>query len=327
MYVSQKKDEVIHVGGQAVIEGVMMRSPDAVAVAVRKPDGSIVYDTRSYVSLTKRSKFWALPVIRGAVVLIESLALGIKALTFSSEVAIEEEGRENEQKRRNAEKESVFTALLPKIMMIFTVIAALGIGVLLFFYLPLAVTHLFGINSGVLFNLIDGILRLAVFLAYLGAISMWKEIRRVFEYHGAEHKSICSFENKEPLTLESARKYSTLHPRCGTSFLLVVVIVSIFVFVLLGKPSSPIDPIVLVRLSLVPLIAGLAYEVIKLSDRHRNNPLVSAFVAPGLWLQKITTKEPDDAQLEVAFVALRSALGEDVSNVATQYTKLDKLQP
>ena len=150
---------------------------------------------------------------------------------------------------------------------------------------------------------------------------MWKEIKRVFEYHGAEHKSIKAFENKEELTIEAAQKYTTMHPRCGTSFLLVVVIVSIFVFVFLGKPSSPVDPVVLARLALVPVIAGLSYEVTRLSDRKQNNPLVKMIIAPGLWLQKITTREPDDQQIEVAYIALKTALGEDVSQLAEAYTQ------
>ena len=210
-----KKEDNMHVGGQAVIEGVMMRSPNAVSVAVRKTDGSIVYRTRPFVSLTKRSKFWALPILRGALVLFESLVLGIQALSFSSEVAMQEV-----EKEKNKEtEESAGRQFWSKIMMALTLILALGIGLGLFFYLPLVATQFVGVESGIIFNLIDGGFRLVVFLAYLGTIALWKEIRRVFEYHGAEHKSIKAFENKEDLSTESASKYSTFHPRCGTSFL------------------------------------------------------------------------------------------------------------
>lgn len=305
-------------GGQAVIEGVMMRSENAVSVAVRRGDGSIVYQKRDFISLSKRYTFWGLPLVRGAVTLIESLLLGIQALTFSSEVAMEDSP---EGKGERADASHFKMVIIPKITMAVTMLVALALGMALFFYLPLTVTHFFGIQSGILFNAVDGILRLLVFLLYLGAISMWKEIQRLFEYHGAEHKSICTFENNETLEPESALKYSTKHPRCGTSFLLVVVIISIFVFVLLRKPASPLDPIVIARLALVPVIAGISYEIIKLGDRYKGNPLIALFLAPGLWLQKITTREPDRAQLEVAFVALKSALGEDVTAVANPYSE------
>ncbi len=317
------------VGGQAVIEGVMMRSPDRVAVAVRKPGGIIVLKEDAIRSWTKRSKILGLPFVRGGVILIESMVLGVKALNFSSEIAMSEGlgpsgpnpgdplgseagdplgseagdplGREiKKAKPQHAKKPSAW-------LLGGTVALAFALGLALFFYLPLKLTEWMGVQNGIAFNLVDGGLRLVIFLVYIGLISLWKDIHRIFEYHGAEHKSIFAYENDRPLTVEGVKPFSTFHPRCGTSFLLVVMLVSICVFIPLGRPDGVLER--LVRFMLIPVIGGVSYEIIKLAGTKAGRSVARLLVEPGLWLQRITTKEPDDAQLEVALAALKSALG------------------
>ena len=304
----KEKNEEINVGGQAVIEGVMMRSPHAVSVAVRKLSGAIVVKKDRYISWTKRFKILNLPIFRGAVVLIESIVLGIRALAFSGDIAMEEE-------KSNGKPGAEETLEIPKKMSGFRLglllIVSFGIGLLLFFYLPLVLTDLLGIKSGFLFNIVDGGFRLLVFFLYLIFITMLKDIRRIFEYHGAEHKSIFTFENKLELTVSNTRKFTTFHPRCGTSFLLIVMIVSVLVFLFLGRPETISDR--LIRLLFVPVIGGISYEFIRLSGKYADRKFASFLVAPGLWLQRITTKEPDDSQLEVAFAALKSSISPDFS--------------
>lgn len=299
-----KNNEKINVGGQAVIEGVMMRSPERVAVAVRRPDGKIVLKNDPYISFTKRNKFWGLPIIRGAVVLIESMVLGIKALTFSGDIAIaEEEKKEPNNKKRKKESKTGISNL----MLFATVAFSLIFGFALFFYLPLILTDLLGAKSGFWFNVVDGILRITIFLLYLGLITLWKDIKRIFRYHGAEHQSIFAYEDNKDLTAENARDYLPYHPRCGTSFIITVLLISILVFIFLGRPETIFDR--LVRFAFIPLIGGLSYEAIKLSDKKKNNPIVKMFIQPGLWLQRITALKPDDSMLDVAIVALKGSLG------------------
>ena len=290
------------VGGQAVIEGVMMRSPDAVAVAVRGPDGKIVLKRNRIRPWTKKAKVLALPFVRGGVILLESLILGVRALNFSSAVAMHEAGR-GKGKTDGTSSDA---------LVIGTVVVAFAAGLALFFYLPLKLTEWLGVQNGTVFNLVDGGIRLVIFLAYLGLISLWKEMRRIFEYHGAEHKSIFAFEAGRPLTLRGVRAFSTHHPRCGTSFLLVVMLVSIAVFIPLGRPDGVAER--LVRFLFLPVIGGVSYEIIKLSGSKRGKLLARLLVAPGLWLQRITTREPDAAQLEVALVALKSSLNLEVGS-------------
>ena len=295
--------EKVQVGGQAVIEGVMMRSPEFVTVAVRKPDGKILLKKDAHKSWTKRFKLLGLPFVRGGVTLIESLILGIKALNFSGEVAVAEEEKKNENPKKHSDKwAKVWTGL--------AVVLAIGLGFALFFFIPLLLTEWMGFESGIIFNLVDGAFRLAFFLIYLILVSQWKEIRRVFEYHGAEHKSIFAFEEDRPLTLEGVKSFATHHPRCGTSFLLVVMLVALVVFIILGKPEDWGDR--LIRFLFIPVIGGISYEIIRLSGKKYGKKLARILVAPGLWLQRITTKEPDDSQLEVALVALKGALDHDV---------------
>ena len=286
----------VKVGGQAVIEGVMMRSPDYVAVAVRKPDDQIVLRKDPFVSWTRKIKVLGWPLIRGGVVLIESLVLGIRALNFSSEIAMaEEDGRDKPKSNSQS-----------KWMLAGTLMLSLALGFVLFFYVPLILTELTGVRGGILFNLIDAAIRMSIFLLYIGLISLWKEIRRIFAYHGAEHKSIFAFEANRPLTVEGVKPFTTHHPRCGTSFLLVVMLVSLFVFILLGRPDQLADR--LIRFLFIPVIGGISYEVIQLSAKKWGRWIASTLTAPGLWLQRITTKEPDDKQLEVALVALKASL-------------------
>ena len=291
----------LNVGGQAVIEGVMMRSPGSFAIAVRRPNGEIATLVEPLRALSERSRLFKLPIIRGVITLISSLFLGVKALNFSADMALEEE----ESKEKKKEMGSWAMGL--------TVAFSLGLGILLFFVLPLYLTKLLKTiiptvgSSELAFNLVDGIIRIVIFIVYILGISMMKDIKRVFQYHGAEHKSIYAFEAGEELTVENARKYSPLHPRCGTSFLLTVMLVSILVFSFLPH-EMPFWKTALSRLVFIPLIAGLSYEFIRYSGKKMGSRGMAVVTAPGLWLQKLTTREPSDDQLEVALVSLKEAI-------------------
>ena len=309
LYMSQKTTQV---GGQAVIEGVMMRSQDAFSVAVRRRDGSIFVRKRPFVSIARRFKVFSFPILRGAVVLVESLILGVKALTFSGDIAMADEKSHDGKNAVKIEQGPRKKNLFANMWLLLTVLFSFAVGLFIFFYVPLILTDLLGAHTGFSFNLVDGLLRLTIFLAYLSAITLMKDIRRIFEYHGAEHKSIFALEKKVDLTPEGAKVMSRFHPRCGTSFLFIVMIVSIFVFMFLGKPADIGDR--LFRLAFVPLIGGISYELIRLSDRGWKNYFWKPFILPGLWLQRLTTKEPDDGQLEVAIVALKSALSMELSD-------------
>jgi uncharacterized protein YqhQ len=289
------------IGGQAVLEGVMMRSLTGFSVAVRQPDGGVAIKQDKLVSVTTKYPFLKFPILRGSVVLIQSMILGMRALHFSAMVGgVEEEG----------EEEMSNWAMGTTMLMAF----ALAIGV--FVLAPLGITNLIRHYAmphmgNLTYNVIDGLLRAIFFFVYILSISFMKEIRRVFQYHGAEHKTVYTFEANEDLTVENARVKSTLHPRCGTSFLLFVMAISILVFSLV--PSSAMFIVkVGARIVLLPLIAGLAYEVIRFSARHLKNPVCRMMTKPGMWLQKITTKEPDDSQLEIAITALKTALAYDI---------------
>ena len=279
----------LNVGGQAVIEGVMMRSPNYWAVAVRKPDGGIEVKKDKLQLLSEKHKLGKMPVIRGVLMLVSALVLGIKALNFSANVAYDEE------------EEMSDWAIYGTITLAF----AIAIGV--FFLLPLFLTKLCNFQSYFMFNVVDGIIRIIFFLGYVYIISKFKDIKRIFEYHGAEHKVIYSYEEDKSLSVENAKKYSTLHPRCGTSFLIIVLLISILIFSAVPK-TSPFYIKALSRIVFIPLIAGLSYEVLKLSAKFKDNFLVNLFIKPGLWLQKITTSEPDEKQIEVALAALESVL-------------------
>jgi uncharacterized protein YqhQ len=283
------------VGGQAVIEGVMMRSPSSMAIAVRRPRGEIVVKRERLTFFSEKKFISKLPLIRGIINLLSALVLGVKALNFSANQSLEEE-----------KEVSSWTMGL-------TFAFALCFGIFLFFLIPLFLTKWlrFAIptisTSGILFNLVDGIIRLIIFLAYLWAISFFKEIRRIFEYHGAEHKSIFAFEAGEVLMPDRVKGFSYLHPRCGTSFLLIVMVVSILVFALVPHHLS-FGYKVASRVVFIPLIAGLAYEIIRFADRKRESRGIQYFIKPGLWLQRMTAREPSEDQIEVALRALHEVL-------------------
>src|SRR6185369_608567 len=299
----------IHVGGQAVIEGVMMRAPRSVAIAVRRPDGEIVVKKELVAPLSERFPIVKLPIVRGAVALFTSLIIGIKALNFSANEAMTEDEKEKEkEKKKDGGKEG--GGEISSWAMAGTMAIAFGFGICLFFLFPLYLTKLLtpviGDNN-IVFNLVDGVIRVVVFLAYIWGISRMEDIQRVFQYHGAEHKSIFAFEDGVELTIENVRRYSRLHPRCGTSFLLIVMLVSIAVFSLIPK----LWPFYLKagsRVVLLPLIAGISYEFLKWSAKNDSHPFVKLIIAPGLGLQRLTTREPDDAQLEVAIRSMNEAL-------------------
>ena len=298
--LSSNNDEIL-VGGQAVIEGVMMRSPKGYSVAVRRQDGTIRTMKHALLSLGEKWKLFKTPILRGVGVLGQALVLGIRALRFSAEEALGEEAAKKEIKKDPAQISSWLIGG--------NLVLALGINILLFVALPLLITRAvqtqIGFQSSILFNGVDGIFRVLVFVIFLYMVSWMKDMNRVFQYHGAEHKTVYNFEAREDLNVANARKFSTLHPRCGTSFLLVVMIVSIFVFsiahfdTLAGKFLS--------RIVLLPLVAGISYEIIRYSAKHPNS-LLRIVTLPGLLLQKITTKEPDETQLEIAIRALEEAL-------------------
>jgi uncharacterized protein YqhQ len=294
--------EKLTIGGQAVLEGVMMRSPHAYTVAVRKggrPDAEIAIFRQELKPLGERFPLLKKKIIRGSAVLFEALWLGIRALNFSANEAIESE---------DGKKEEIST-----LAMAGTMVVAFAFALGIFLVLPLLLTNLLGSQydvfnrSSILFNLTDGVLRVALFLGYVSSISFMKDIRRVFEYHGAEHKAIGAFESEGGLTVQNARQFSRIHPRCGTSFLIAVMVISILLFSLIPG-SWPLWAKGVARIVLLPLIAGLGYEFIKYSAKQCGSRLIQALMLPGLWLQRLTTREPSDDQIEVAIRALSEAL-------------------
>lgn len=302
------------IGGQAVIEGVMMRAPGAVATAVRRPDGTIAIRRKDYRSVTQRFRILGLPILRGAVALFESLALGMNALMFSAEEAVEEEKKEGEKKEEEGngkgKKEGGSAGFT--FAMYGTLALSLLLGITFFFYLPLLITDWIGVEGGLAFNLIDGVIRLVFLVAYIRLISLWGEMKRILAYHGAEHKSIFNLESGLELNVSNAQSFTTLHPRCGTSFLLIVVVVSVIVFLFHGRPDSIQDR--LLRFAFLPVIAGLSYEFLRISGKWADKKWMAPFIRPGLALQKMTTDEPDDGQVEVALAALQSVLGERIDD-------------
>jgi uncharacterized protein YqhQ len=285
----------ISVGGQAVIEGVMMRSPTYYATAVRTPQGSIVIQKNRFETLTHRFKFLNIPVVRGAINLVEMMWIGISSLSYSAAQAADEDV-DPKKKKSTATNLSILGS----------VVFALGAGFLLFFLIPLWLTELTRVENGIVFNLIDGAIRLVFFLGYLFAIAQWKDMQRIFQYHGAEHKTIYVYENGQDLTVDNARPYTTLHPRCGTSFLFVVMLVSILVFSFLGKPDTWGER--LLRFAMIPVIGGISFEFIRLSAKQKFARFLKPAIWPGLTLQKVTTREPSDDMLEVAIAALDACL-------------------
>ena len=325
-----KKDTV---GGQALVEGVMMRGKEKVAWAVRRPDGETVVESFPFVSVTKRVAVCKIPVIRGVINLFESLNWGYKALSRSVDISSAETSANGQSETPPAEAPK--PSFLDRVLMTLSTLVAFAVSIGLFMYAPMWTasrihfinepTALFNLLDGrvplnvlqsLLFNLFAGAVRITLFLLYMSLISLWSEMRRVFEYHGAEHKTIFAYEDGKELTVENVEPYNTVHPRCGTSFLILVAICSILMF-------SVIDTLYIhyiydfrgnlpyrfaVHLALVPLVAGISYEFLKLSDKLQHWPIVGLLIKPGLWLQLITTRKPDSSQIKVAVKALEAAL-------------------
>ncbi len=277
-------------GGQAVIEGVMIRGRTAAVTAIRRPGGDIAVSARPVPSVT-RSRLRRMPFLRGVVVLIEAMVLGISSLMYSANIALEEEQEEISSK-------ALWGMIASGVVLV----------VALFFLAPLFLTRLLNslLPNTIAFALIEGVIRLAIFIAYLKIIGMMPDIKRVFTYHGAEHKTVNAFEAGVPMEVEAIKAYSRAHVRCGTSFLFLVLVVAIVVFSLVGRQVLWL--MVLYRIVLIPVIMGLGYEVIYFGARHTGNPLVKIILAPGLWLQSLTTGEPDDRQIEVAIAAMNKAV-------------------
>jgi uncharacterized protein YqhQ len=286
----EAKKKVCDIGGQAVIEGVMMRSRNFWSIAVRKPDDTIATNVYKSEPVSKKHRFLGWPFIRGTVSLVESMSIGFRALNYSINESTGEEIKFSKKE------------------MAISVIVAVLFTVGVFFVLPTVIGRSFQtrIENSFLFNLIEGVIRIVFFLSYILIISLLKDIRRLFQYHGAEHKTIAAFEHNEELVPEKISRYTTMHMRCGTNFLLIVMFVAVFVFAILGKP--PIYLRIISRVLLIPVIAGISYEFIKIAGKYSDNRFVRVLFYPGLLLQKLTTREPDVKQVEVAVASFKKVL-------------------
>jgi uncharacterized protein YqhQ len=296
-------------GGQAVIEGVMMRSPSSWAVAVRTPEGDITEVIRAIESPMKRRRMWRLPIVRGIIALGESLAIGFKALAISANVMTQERDENGEIKTQ-----------IGRAQLIFSFAIAIGFALMLFKVGPALLTSWLPIDSTGVFVVVEGVIRVTVFIVYIALVSLLPDLRRVFQYHGAEHKTINALEAGAELTPTSVQKYSLIHPRCGTAFLLWVMVIAIFVFAFVGRPA--LHWLILSRILLLPVIAGLAYEVIRFAGKHQKNRVLMTLLAPGLWLQRLTTREPTLDQIEVSIQALQRVLEREQAETP-QEQKLD----
>ena len=288
------------VGGQAVLEGVMMRSPHAWGIAVRKPSGEIVTHSEPLERPSEQHKWMGWPVVRGVMTLGHAMKLGFRALRFSANAALDEMPANDQGKKME------ITGWMAGLNMAFSI----AFFIFMYKYLPLlATTELKKVNpvfgQQFVFNLVDGLIRIAMFLLFVWGVSLWKDIRRVYEYHGAEHKTVFAFENGDPLETAAVQKYSTYHPRCGTSFLMTVMIISMVVYMLI--PVHTFWARFAIRIAFLPLIAGVSYEIIRFAAKHRGS-LFALMTAPGLWLQRITTQPPDDREVECAIIALDEAM-------------------
>ncbi|MDP2359430.1 MAG: DUF1385 domain-containing protein [bacterium] len=294
----------VNIGGQAVIDGVMMRAPGFVATAVRVDEDRIVVRRQEFHSLARRYPILGVPVLRGALSLVESLILGTRTLNWSAEIS--QYGADSQ-----AEHD-----LGHRVMAAISLLLALAVGVLLFMYLPYLASTLLGQGDNqIFFHLLVGFIRVSLLLAYLWAISRWSEVRTLFAYHGAEHKSIYAWEETRQVTVEEALRHTRFHPRCGTSFLLVVALATVLVYAVFDSlwiqaygPFSSVLHRLLVHLPIIPLVAGVSFELLQLSNRGRGHGLIQLLIAPGLWFQRLTTREPDAPQIEVAVVAIRASL-------------------
>jgi uncharacterized protein YqhQ len=287
-----------NIGGQAVLEGVMMRSPSKWAVAVRKPDGEIAEVVRDIVSPMRKPLF-RLPVIRGVIALGESLTIGFRALAISANYAAQDPNA------KPGEAGEVQTEI-SRGQIIFSFAIAIGFALMLFKVTPALITNWLPIETTGAFVVIEGVIRVAIFLLYLLLISLLPDLRRVFQYHAAEHKAINAYEAGEELTPERVQKFSLIHPRCGTAFLLWVMVIGIFVFAFVGQPAW--YWLITSRVLLLPVIAGIAYELIRFAGKNQQNPILMTLLAPGLWLQRLTTREPTLDQIEVSIRALQEVL-------------------
>jgi uncharacterized protein YqhQ len=292
-------------GGQAVLEGVMMRSPSSWAVAVRTPEGDITEVVKDITSPMQRRRLWRLPVVRGVIALGESLAIGFRALAISANVASQERDENGEIKTQISRGQIIFSFAI-----------AIGFALMLFKVGPALLTNWLPIESTELFVVVEGLIRVAVFVGYIALISLLPDLRRVFQYHGAEHKTINALESGAELTPHSVQKFSLIHPRCGTAFLLWVMVIAIFVFAFVGRPVW--YWLIVSRILLLPVIAGLAYEVIRFAGKHQSNRLLMTLLAPGLWLQRLTTRQPTLDQIEVSIRALRRVLDREEAETAEQ---------
>jgi uncharacterized protein YqhQ len=284
-------DKRVYYGGQAVFEGVMMRGRKTMVTAVRHPDGVLSVDKQLLGGICT-GRLRRIPLLRGIIILIESLVLGIRSLVYSVNISLEEE------------KKKVSGGSLGIMLVI-----ALAFAVVLFFLVPLFLTKLLNIGSPILFNIVDGLIRIAIFVIYIRLVALAPDIKRVFAYHGAEHKTVNAYEAGAPLDVDAIKRFSTAHVRCGTSFLFVVLVLSALIFALVGIRSSWF--MALSRIILIPVIAAVSYEIIYFGGRHANNGLIRVILAPGMWLQALTTRQPDDNQLEVAAVALKRVVEDE----------------
>src|SRR3954471_24587829 len=299
------------VGGQAVLEGVMMRGPGNWAVAVRTPSGDIAQVSRSIDSKMARHRVLRLPIVRGVMALGESLAIGFRALAISANYAAQEEGKENEE----------VSTELSRGALIFAFAVAIGFAVMLFKVTPGLLTELLPIRNTGWFVIVEGFIRVSIFIAYLALISFLPDLRRVFQYHAAEHKAINAYEAGEELEPETVQRFSLIHPRCGTAFMLWVMVIAIFVFAFFGRPAW--YWLIASRILLLPVIAGIAYELIRFAGKHSTNRVLMTLLAPGLWLQRLTTREPSLDQLEVSIRALREVLALERVEGATSDARVE----
>lgn len=301
--MSEKK--MTSIGGQAIIEGVMMRGPQKIAMAVRKPDGEIVIEEKEN---KKKKVIPKIPILRGLFAFVESMVIGVQALMFSANFYDLDDGTEKKEEEGEQEQTE-----MPAWMMYLSVFLSVLLSIGMFILLPNFISGLVVPNKEanvVLYNGVESVLRIAIFIVYLLAVSRMKDIQRVFEYHGAEHKSIFCYENGEELTVENVKKYPRFHPRCGTSFLLFVMVISIIIFSIVGRhPNLFVN--MGIRLLLLPLVAGISYEIIKFAGKNSDKKCIAWLNKPGMWLQHLTTREPDDSQIEVALASLKAVIPEN----------------
>jgi uncharacterized protein YqhQ len=283
-------------GGQAVLEGVMMRSPSSWAVAIRTPEGDITEVVRDITSPMQRRKIWRLPVVRGVIALGESLAIGFRALAISANYAAQEEGEEGEEVQTE----------LSRGQLLFAFGIAIGFALLLFKVSPALITNWLPIESTSWFVVVEGLIRVSIFILYLVIVGFMPDLKRVFQYHAAEHKAINAYEAGDPLEPEVVQRHSLIHVRCGTAFLLYVMVIAIFIFAFVGQPGW--FWLIASRILLLPVIAGIAYEVIRFAGKHPTNLILRTILAPGLWLQRLTTRAPSLDQIEVSIRALHEVL-------------------